>query len=285
MQVAQTINATRTHVAAARDSGHDIGFVPTMGALHAGHRALIQQARHSCGYVVVSIFVNPSQFGPNEDFDEYPRPIEADLEVCRADDVDLVFQPAASEMYPDTRLTTVRVDRVTDGLCGPARPGHFDGVATVVAKLFNIVQPDRAFFGEKDYQQLAVIRRMVRDLNWPIEVVGCPTVRESDGLAISSRNRYLDAQQRRQAPCLSGALRRAADAVAAGPVAAAVLQAEIERDLRAAGPVEIEYVRIVDPETLEEIESTVQSARICLAVRIGPCRLIDNLAVSRIEDP
>ena len=285
MLVAQTIDATRAHLAAARRSGHRIGLVPTMGALHAGHRALIERARRSCGYVVVSIFVNPQQFGPNEDYERYPQPIEADLDVCRADEVDLVFHPAGSEMYPDEGLTTVRVDHLTDGLCGADRPGHFDGVATVVAKLFNIVQPDRAYFGEKDFQQLAVVRRLVRDLDWPIEVLGCPTVREPDGLAISSRNRYLDPQQRRQAACLYRALRRAADAVAAGSVAAAVLQAGIERDLRAAGPVEIDYVRIVDPDTLEDVERIGQRARICLAVRIGPCRLIDNLAVSRIEDP
>jgi len=279
MDVVGTIAETRKLVVRARSQGHLIGLVPTMGALHAGHRALTTEARRRCGYVVVSIFVNPTQFGPTEDYDRYPRTLEADLAACREDGADMVFRPEVAEMYPSPGLTTVHVAGLTEGLCGLRRPGHFDGVATVVTKLFNIVAPDQAFFGEKDFQQLVVIRRLVRDLDLPVEVVPCPTVRESDGLAKSSRNQYLTENERRQATVLYRSMCRAAEAAAAGTVAASELIDRIEAEIRASGPARIEYVKIVNPETLEEVDRVEGPARICLAVRIGQCRLIDNLAV------
>jgi pantoate--beta-alanine ligase len=279
MDVVETVAEVRELVGQARAAGRSIGFVPTMGALHAGHRSLVQAARKACDYLVVSIFVNPAQFGPNEDYDRYPKTPEADLEACRVDGADLVFQPAVGEMYPGPRLTTVHVAGLTEGLCGASRPGHFDGVTTVVAKLFNIVTPDLAYFGDKDYQQLQVIRRMVRDLDLPVEIVAGPTVREPDGLAMSSRNQYLTDAERKQATVLYRSRCEAADAVSAGRTDAQALAAGIEEELKQSGPVTIDYVRIVDPESLEELGQVSGPARICLAVRIGQCRLIDNLAV------
>jgi len=282
MDAAYSIAQTREKVAAARRDGRSVGLVPTMGALHAGHISLIREARARLGehgFVVVSVFVNPTQFGPGEDFARYPRPIEDDLELCRQHGADLVFHPPVSEMYPQPGMTKVHVQGLTAGLCGAIRPGHFDGVTTVVAKLLNIVGPDAAFFGEKDYQQLVAVRRMVRDLDMPVEIVACPTVREADGLAMSSRNRYLEPEQRRQAAVLYRAMRRAVEASAAGRVDAAALIAGIESDIRESGPAVIEYVKIVDAERLEELPRVDRPARVCLAVRIGACRLIDNLAV------
>jgi pantoate--beta-alanine ligase len=279
MDVVEAIAEVRELVGQARAAGHSIGFVPTMGALHAGHRSLVQAARKACDYLVVSIFVNPAQFGPNEDYERYPKTPEADLEACRVDGADLVFQPAVGEMYPGPRLTTVHVAGLTEGLCGPSRPGHFDGVTTVVAKLFNMVTPDLAYFGDKDYQQLQVIRRMVHDLDLPVEIVAGPTVREPDGLAMSSRNQYLTEAERKQATVLYRSMCHAADAVSAGRTDAQALVAGIEEELKQSGPVTIDYVRIVDPESLEELGQVSGPARICLAARIGQCRLIDNLAV------
>ena len=269
MKVLSSIEQTRAAVAAMRGDGRSIGFVPTMGALHVAHRSLIDAACDRCDAVVVSIFVNPTQFCPGEDYEQYPRPLEADLAMCRQ----------AGVMYPIGSTTTVRVDRLTDGLCGAHRPGHFDGVTTVVAKLFNIVAPDVAFFGEKDYQQLKVIARMVRDLDMPIEIVGCPTVRDKDGLAMSSRNAYLSPWQREQAVSLSQAMGHAAEAVAAGTRDASALIEQMERQIREAGAVDIDYVSVVDAETLESLDEVRGASRFCVAVRIGGCRLIDNLAV------
>ena len=279
MLVTRTTGETRAAVSQARARGCVIGFVPTMGALHAGHRSLVGEARRQSDFVAVSVFVNPTQFGPQEDFQEYPRTWEADRAACEQDGVDLVFAPEVAEMYPSPGLTTVRVSGLTDRLCGAFRPGHFDGVTTVVAKLFGIVAPDRAFFGEKDFQQAVVIRRMTRDLNMPVEVVLCPTVREPDGLAMSSRNQYLTPEQRRQAPVLHAALCAAAGQVRAGRTDAAELIRGVEHRIRASGPVEIDYVRIVDPLTLKDVERVECRARLCLAVRLGSCRLIDNLAI------
>ncbi len=279
MQIVRTIAQTREAVAHARARAESVGLVPTMGALHEGHRSLVRTARQRCGYVAVSIFVNPTQFGPEEDLEAYPRTFEADRSACQADGADLIFAPAVKEMYPGPGLTTVHVADLTAGLCGASRPVHFDGVTTVVAKLFNIVGPDVAFFGEKDYQQLAVIRRMVLDLDMPVEVIGCPTIREPDGLALSSRNEYLDVDQRRQAPVLHAAMQRAAQAALAGRRNVAELIAGIEGDIRESGPAEIDYVKIVDAETLDELPEIDRPARICLAVKMGKCRLIDNLAV------
>lgn len=280
MQVISEIAIARGAVHAAQRRGDKVGLVPTMGALHRGHLSLIEAARSRCHAVAVSIFVNPAQFGPTEDFAAYPRPMEADLAVCEQAGVDFVFAPAVETMYPKGAATTVHVAGLSEGLCGRHRPGHFDGVATVVAKLFHILPADLAFFGEKDYQQLMVVRRMVADLNLPIEIIACPTVREPDGMALSSRNAYLSPVERRQATALSRALFAAVDRAAAGVRDVAVLVAEIRRDILGAGPFHIEYVEIVSADTLDALTVIDRPARICLAVRIGSCRLIDNVAVA-----
>lgn len=252
-----------------------------MGALHAGHRSLIDAARARCGPVVVSIFVNPTQFSPGEDFERYPKSPDSDLALCRDAGVDLVFTPAVADIYPPGDATTIHVTRLTDGLCGPFRPGHFDGVAAVVTKLFNIVNPDSAFFGEKDFQQLRVVQRMTRDLNLNVEIVPCPTVREPDGLAMSSRNAYLSPADRRQAAVLFRAMTTAAESAAAGRTETAPLIEFVTRQIHDAGPTVVEYVAIVHSTTLEPITTIDRPARICLAVRIGACRLIDNLGICR----
>lgn len=279
MKIARTIAEARAAVAAARASGRRIGFVPTMGALHAGHLSLIERARRDGGYVVVSIFVNPLQFGPGEDYERYPRDEPRDRRLCEEARVDLLFLPGAGEIYPSPAKVTVCVRELADTLCGPHRPGHFDGVATVVAKLFNIVQPDRAYFGEKDAQQLAIIRRMATDLNFPVEIVGAPTVREVDGLALSSRNAYLSADERRQARSLYAALSAAREMVRGGEREAARIVAAMTSTVQDAGPAQIDYISVVDPETLAPLERIDAPALIALAVRIGGTRLIDNLRV------
>ena len=259
----------------------DIGLVPTMGALHKGHLSLVAAARAGCDTVVASIFVNPTQFGPNEDLHRYPRDEGGDLALLAAADVHIVFLPPVSEIYPDGYATTVTVRGVTEVLEGARRPGHFDGVATVVSKLFNIVQPHRAYFGQKDAQQLAVIRRMTRDLDMPVEIVGCPTVREADGLAISSRNVFLDAGGREQAVSLPRGLRRAAAAFAGGMRDAASLRRLIRDEIEAQPLAEIDYVSVADGETLVELDATVEATALCsVAVRFGGTRLIDNVVLT-----
>jgi pantoate--beta-alanine ligase len=277
--VVDTLVALRAHVASARRRGRSIGFVPTMGALHDGHMSLVRQAKGRCDFVVVSLFVNPTQFVAGEDYGNYPRTMEADVALCAAEGAELVFAPSVEQMYSPTAATTVHVARLTEPLCGRHRPGHFDGVTTVVAKLFNIVQPDVAFFGQKDAQQAIVIRKMATDLDMPVEVVVCPTVRESDGLAMSSRNRYLDPERRRQALSLSRALHEARRAIEAGQRDAAAVAGQIRETLRAAGPCTIDYVEIVHSETLEAVAEIAGPVLIALAVRIGAARLIDNLVV------
>ncbi|MGR6913689.1 pantoate--beta-alanine ligase [[Actinomadura] parvosata] len=266
----------REDLVKARSAG-TVALVPTMGALHEGHRSLIRQARVRADQVVVSIFVNPLQFGPNEDFSRYPRTFDADLEVCREEDVDVVFHPAAEDMYGPDRQVSVsagEMGRVVEGAC---RPGHFDGVLTVVLKLFNLVQPDLAVFGQKDAQQLALIRRMVADLDLPIEILGAPTVREPDGLALSSRNRYLSADDRRVALALSRALRAGA---------AQLTPAEIRETARAvldeAGPeLDVDYLALVDPATFAEVSDDYEGlAVLAVAARVGTTRLIDNVTVT-----
>jgi len=279
LNVITDIPVCRTAVRNVQWAGGTVGLVPTMGALHEGHVSLIRAARSRCSAVAVTIFVNPTQFAPDEDFAAYPRPVEADLAACERAGVDLVFTPSVPAMYPPDAATTVHVARLTDGLCGPHRPGHFDGVATVVAKLFHVLPADYAFFGEKDYQQLVVIRRLVRDLNVPIEIVGCPTVREPDGLAMSSRNAYLSDVERRQATSLSRALFEARGRIQNGERDAAAIVREIRLTIQAAGPFRIEYIDIVDPDTLEPLSAVDRPVRICLAARLGSCRLIDNLGV------
>lgn len=276
MQVTRTIAETRAAVAAARRSGRRIGFVPTMGSLHAGHLSLVEAARRDDTLVVVSIFVNPTQFGPNEDYARYPRDEAGDLTQCGQAGVDLVFVPAADDMYSPGSATTIGVARLTDTLCGPCRPGHFDGVATVVAKLFNIVQPDRAYFGQKDAQQLAVIRRMTRDLNIPVEIVGCPTVREPDGLAMSSRNTYLSPEERLAGPVLRRSLDLAEELWLEGERDAERIRKEMTDLIEQEPLARVDYVSIADTRTLDEIHVIDRKALVSLAVRIGKTRLIDN---------
>ena len=279
MLVSGEVEAVRRAVLDAQRRGRTVGLVPTMGALHEGHLSLIRAARRECEVVAVTVFVNPTQFGPGEDYAAYPRPLEQDLDACRQEEADLVFAPDVETMYPTDSVTTVQVERLTTRLCGAHRPGHFAGVTTVVAKLFNILPADAAYFGEKDYQQLTVIRRMVRDLNMPIRIVGCPTIREQDGLALSSRNAYLSAAQRRQACSLSQALFAARQQVAQGERCVVTLVNQMRALIEAAGPCRIDYLEIVDPVTLAPLERIEGGARACLAVRIGKCRLIDNLAL------
>ncbi|AQZ68028.1 Pantoate--beta-alanine ligase [[Actinomadura] parvosata subsp. kistnae] len=257
--------------------GGTVALVPTMGALHEGHRSLIRQARVRADQVVVSIFVNPLQFGPNEDFSRYPRTFDADLEVCREEEVDVVFHPAAEDMYGPDRQVSVSAGEMGRVVEGAYRPGHFDGVLTVVLKLFNLVQPDLAVFGQKDAQQLALIRRMVADLDLPIEILGAPTVREPDGLALSSRNRYLSADDRRVALALSRALRAGA---------AQLTPAEIRETARAvldeAGPeLDVDYLALVDPATFAEVSDDYEGlAVLAVAAKVGTTRLIDNVTVT-----
>ena len=272
-----------TELRASR-SGGTLGFVPTMGALHAGHISLLQAAREECELVAVSIFVNPTQFGPGEDFEKYPRSMAEDLTKCRSAGVDLVFRPDAGELYPDAALTRVHVTGVSEPLCGRHRPGHFDGVALIVAKLFNIVQPDRAYFGQKDAQQLAVIRRMVHDLDMPVEIVGCPIVREADGLALSSRNAYLGAGQRRQASVLQRALLAMREAIRAGQKDADQIVRQARKLILEAGPCEIDYVELVHTQTVQPVKLVHGPVLAVLAVRIGECRFIDNLLIDGDPD-
>ena len=274
--VARTITETRDRIAAARKTGATIGFVPTMGALHTGHARLIETARAECGFVVVSIFVNPLQFGPNEDFQRYPRSLPDDLELCQSRGADLVFAPSVDEMYPVEQLTFAEVTKVSDNLCGAFRPGHFRGVATVVLKLLNIVQPDRAYFGEKDLQQLAVIRRMVRDLALPVSIIGVPTVRESDGLALSSRNAYLNVAERRAAPVVYRALLKMRGLCASGERDAAVVKNAAFDVIHAEPLAKVQYVELVDAEMqlVKRVDEGVYGAA---AVWFGTTRLIDNI--------
>jgi pantoate--beta-alanine ligase len=279
MEVAKTIDEVRSLVKAARSEGGKIGLVPTMGALHIGHVSLIEAAVKGCDFVVVSIFVNPTQFGPGEDFEKYPRPLEADLEICRKARVEVVFAPEPQHIYPAKNVTWVTVEKLTDPLCGRSRPGHFRGVTTVCAKLFNIVAPDAAYFGQKDAQQAIVIKRMVADLNMPLEIVVCPTVREPNGLAISSRNKYLTAQQKNDAANIYKSLQTCRRLIDAGTMATSQIIAEMQKILEQIPSGEIEYISIVDAETLESIEKIAGKVLAAVAVRLGPARLIDNILV------
>jgi pantoate--beta-alanine ligase len=272
----------RQAVAAARNERKTIGLVPTMGALHAGHMSLIDAARAADVFVVVSIFVNPTQFGPNEDFTRYPRPRERDLELCRTAGVDLVYAPDAAAIYPADFQTRVEVKELSEVLEGASRPGHFRGVATVVLKLFNLVQPDRAYFGQKDAQQVRVIQQMARDLNVPVEVVVRPTVREPDGLALSSRNQYLDAEQRRQAVVLNQALEAAEAAIRAGERNAAVIERMMAGRIAGAPGAVLDYGAAVDVETLKPVGTLKGPILLALAVRFGTTRLIDNRVIRAI---
>ncbi|HHW09447.1 MAG TPA: pantoate--beta-alanine ligase [Firmicutes bacterium] len=279
MEVTSSIAEVRRKVAMARIKGLTIGLVPTMGALHQGHAALIDAARARCGYVVVSIFVNPLQFGPQEDLKRYPRRPAEDEALCREHGVDLIFAPSDEEMYPDRQLTIVEVLELTRGLCGASRPGHFRGVTTVVSKLFNIVQPDVAFFGQKDAQQAAVIRRMVADLNFPLEIAVVPTVREADGLALSSRNVYLSPEERKAAVVLYRALTKAKEMVEKGERSAAAVRRRLLETIAAEPLAELDYAEVVDYDTLEPVDFIDGKILLALAVKIGRTRLIDNFVV------
>jgi pantoate--beta-alanine ligase len=275
-----TVAEVRAACDAARARGDRIGFVPTMGFFHEGHQSLMRAARADNDVVVVSLFVNPTQFGPHEDLGAYPRDPEGDHAVAEAEGVDVLFVPTVDEMYPAGARTTVHVAGLTEGLCGASRPGHFDGVTTVVAKLFSIVGPSRAYFGRKDAQQLAVIRRMASDLDLPVDVVGCPLVREHDGLARSSRNVYLDADDRQAATILSGALFMASEAVVRGQRDAAAIRQLVVDMVAHAPAVRLDYVEVVDAVTLEPVAQITTDTLVALAAFVGKARLIDNVTIT-----
>ncbi len=265
----------------ARSAGRTIAFVPTMGFLHEGHASLLREGRRRGDVLVLSIFVNPTQFGAGEDFDAYPRNLERDAAMAEEAGADFIFAPDAREMYPNGYQTYVDVHNLTLPLCGARRPGHFRGVTTVVAKLFNIVAPHTAFFGEKDYQQLAVIRRMVADLNMGVEIVGMPIIREADGLAMSSRNTYLSPGERMGASCLNRSLAAVSDCYGKGVVSVAVLREKVMEILQAEPSATVEYVEFCHKDTLDQAENASDATLVALAVRIGKTRLIDNMILGR----
>ncbi len=279
MEIAQTIESVRSLVKAARSKGKIIGLVPTMGALHIGHISLIEAAVKKCDFVVVSIFVNPTQFGPGEDLEKYPRPFEADLEICKKAGVDVVFTPTQEQMYGQENLTWVNVKKLTEQLCGRFRPEHFRGVTTVCAKLFNIVAPDVAFFGQKDAQQAIVIKKMVSDLNMSLKIVVCPTVRQPDGLAISSRNQYLTEQEKKDATLIYKSLQKCQKLIEDGVTDSKTIISQMRKELQQAPSIKIEYISIVDAEMLQTIDGIAGRVLAAVAVRIGQARLIDNIMV------
>ena len=278
--IVTTTTQVRGRVAQARAGGETVAFVPTMGALHEGHLTLLRRARAECGCVVVSIFVNPTQFPPGEDFERYPRDLEADARRCGEVGVDLIFAPSVEEMYPPGDSTWVEVTgTLVEGMCAPHRPGHFRGVTTVCARLFNIVQPDRAYFGEKDYQQLRVITRLVHDLKFPLQIVAVPTVREPSGLAMSSRNAYLSADESQAATALSRGLFRAREAYEAGERDAATLVKLVADTIKAEPPARLQYAEARDAETLAAVSRADRPTVLAVAAFVGKARLIDNIVL------
>jgi pantoate--beta-alanine ligase len=275
-----TIAELRSHLDAARAAGRRVGFVPTMGFLHDGHASLMRAARSGCDLVVTSIFVNPLQFGPSEDLDAYPRDLTGDTALAEANGVDVVFAPTTAEMYPEAILTTVSVREVSVPLEGRTRPTHFDGVATVVAKLFSIVGPCSAYFGEKDFQQLAVVRRLVSDLSIPVEVVGCPTVREPDGLAMSSRNAYLTPEERAAAPVVHRALQAGLAAIEGGATDPAAVRSAMAEVVAGEPLAELDYAEVVDAASFQVPDPLHGTLRLLVAARFGRARLIDNVGAS-----
>lgn len=272
-----TVKELRDALKPYRLEGKSIGFVPTMGFLHEGHTSLMAEAKKACDIVVVSLFVNPTQFGPNEDFDAYPRNTEGDATLCESMGVDILFFPSVEEMYPTGYMTYVEVEGdITTKLCGASRPGHFKGVTTIVSKLFNMVQPDQAFFGQKDAQQVAVIERMVKDLNIPVTIVPCPIVRETDGLALSSRNTYLSETERRDAVIISKSLEAAKASILAGERSAEKVKADIRAMIGTVPYAVIDYVEIVDALSLESLVTLEGDILMAVAVKFGKPRLIDN---------
>ena len=281
MRICDTIEDIRAACRAARRGGKRLGFVPTMGALHEGHLSLVRAARASCDAVAASIFVNPMQFGPNEDLAKYPRSFERDRELLEKEGVELLFAPSVEEMYPAGAVTWVTVEVLSSKLDGRSRPGHFRGVTTVVAKLFHIVEPDAAFFGQKDAAQVAIVRRMVRDLNLPVEIVACPIVREPDGLAMSSRNAYLDPQQRKQALVLHRGLLQVKKSWEEGEREAGKLLTVGRDELAAEKSVRLDYLEIVDSDSLDPVENTAGGALVAVAAFVGMTRLIDNILLPK----
>ena len=278
MQIIRQLSALRERTKLIRESGRTLALVPTMGALHAGHMSLVELARRQADDVIVSIFVNPKQFGPNEDLDKYPRSEDADAARLAEAGVTALWMPSVAEVYPDGFATSVKVANLGELWCGAAQPGHFEGVATVVAKLFNQVRPDIAVFGEKDWQQLAIIRRMARDLDLDVEIIGMPIVRDTDGLALSSRNAYLSAADRQAALTLPRALNDAARDIGNGADVEATL-ADAKARLLAAGFTQVDYFALVDAATLEPLATLDRTGRLLAAARIGATRLIDNIAL------
>ncbi|MFZ0198097.1 MAG: pantoate--beta-alanine ligase [Candidatus Sulfotelmatobacter sp.] len=279
MKICDTIRDMRAACRGVRGDGKRLGFVATMGALHEGHLSLVRAAKATCDVVAASIFVNPTQFGPTEDLAKYPRTFDHDRELLEKEGVELLFAPSVPEMYPTGTVTWVEVEGLSDKLDGRSRPGHFRGVATVVAKLFHIVEPDVAFFGQKDAAQFAIIRRMVRDLNFPVEIAGCPIVREADGLAMSSRNAYLNPQQRKQALVLHRSLLRVRALWEGGEPNAAKLVAAGCEEFAGEKSVRLDYFEIVDADSLDPIETVRQGALVAVAAFVGAIRLIDNIQV------
>ncbi len=281
MQVLSTKSEFREHLETVRALGRTVGLVPTMGALHEGHLSLLRAAANDCDVVALTIFVNPLQFGAGEDLDAYPRPLERDLELAEAAGADVVFTPTTSEMYPEPTLTNVHVDRLTSSMEGASRPTHFDGVSTVVTKLFNIAGPCRAYFGEKDFQQLAVVRRMAADLDQPVEIVGCPIVRETDGLAMSSRNVYLSSAEREAATVINRALRAGAAMIEAGESDPSVIEAHMASIIDAEPLATLDYAVVANPDSLLTPDRLVSgtTVRLLMVAQLGTPRLLDNLGV------
>ena len=281
MKIATTVNEVREIVKGWRKEGLTVGLVPTMGFLHAGHQSLIAASVANNDRTVVSVFVNPTQFGPNEDLEAYPRDMEHDAALCESTGADLIFHPEPSEMYPDGFVSFVDMNGLTNHLCGLSRPVHFRGVCTVVSKLFNIVQPDRAYFGQKDAQQLAVVKRMVKDLNMPLEIVGCPIVREADGLAMSSRNTYMNEEERKAALILSQSIRLGEQMVKDGERNAAAIKGAMTALIESEPMAEIDYVELVDGLTMESVDVLKGDILCAIAVKINnKVRLIDNFIAS-----
>lgn len=282
MEVLKTLAEMKAWSRSVREDGHTLGLVPTMGYLHAGHLSLARKSMSACDRTVVSIFVNPTQFGPNEDLDTYPRNLEADRQELERLGVDALFLPTGEDMYPEGFQTYVHVEEITDKLCGTSRRELFRGVTTIVLKLFNIVQPHSAFFGEKDRQQLEVIRKMVGDLNLDVAIVGLPIIREPDGLAMSSRNQYLGKAERQTALSLHEALQQAQQLVAQGESSVATLRSRMRNIIEREGEAQVDYISVCDPQQFEELEEIQGKVMIALAVHVGKARLIDNCLIERI---
>lgn len=281
MKIIESIAEMKTVARSFRDKGKSIAFVPTMGYLHEGHLSLMKKGRETGDVLVVSIFVNPTQFGKGEDLDRYPRDMEKDKKLCKGEGVDILFVPTVKEMYPENFQTYVDVETVTKNLCGASRPGHFRGVATVVTKLFNIVRPDFAIFGEKDFQQLVTIKRVVKDLDMDTDVIGMQIVREADGLAMSSRNAYLNDKERKAALSIYRALSAAKEVFEEGERAAGILLNEAKRVIEIEPMVVLDYIKLVDIATMEDLERVEDKALLAAAVRVGKTRLIDNIILRK----